>query len=220
MELDDLRSTWQARKREAGLAPTDPEFLRLLHRERALGGLWRARVWPLFDLLSGLLATWLLVAFIERVGWQLRFLVPALQLYLAALAGIAASAWQLARLRSLDYAAPALELQRELARLCLVRTRVTQFTFLLAPLLWAPLSIVLARAVGVDIYRAFGVAWVAGNAALGLAVIPLGIWAARRFGPSLAQTSFGRSLADDIAGRSLTKALAELDALRRFEQEE
>jgi hypothetical protein len=72
----------------------------------------------------------------------------------------------------------------------------------------------------VDLYRAFGAPWLAANAALGLAVIPLGIWAARRFGPRLAQTSFGRALAEDIAGRSLIRAQAELEALRRFEREE
>lgn len=221
MELDDFKSTWRSMNHAAGPGATDDaELLRRLRRERVRGGVALAQGWPLFDLLAGLLATWLLVAFIERVGWQLRFLVPALQLYVAALAGIVASAWQLARLRGLDYAAPTLHLQRELARLRLVRTRVTQAVLLLAPLLWVPLSIVLARAVGVDLYRAFGAPWLAANAALGLAVIPLGIWAARRFGPRLAQTSFGRALADDIAGRSLAHAQAELEALSRFEREE
>ena len=85
--------------------------------------------------------------------------------------------------------------------------------------MWVPLVIVAMQAFfGVDLYAA-GPAWLAANALFGLAVIPLAVFAAKRYGSRLREVSALGALADAIAGRSLAAALDSLDAIRRFEEE-
>jgi hypothetical protein len=52
----------------------------------------------------------------------------------------------------------------------------------------------------------------------GLAVIPLAIFIAKRYGARIASTTSLRRLADAIAGNSLTQARESLDAIHRFEE--
>ena len=72
---------------------------------------------------------------------------------------------------------------------------------------------------GIDIYAAASPAWLAANAILGLAVIPLAIALAKTYGSRLERGTPMRFLADEIAGRSLTAALDDLAAIRRFAEE-
>ena len=100
------------------------------------------------------------------------------------------------------------------------RLRVNRGLLLLSPLLWTPLAIVAAKGfLGVDLYRAFGPAWIAANLAFGLAVIPLAIAIARRFSARFENSPLLQHLADDIAGRSLASATRQLEDIRRFEEE-
>ena len=92
-------------------------------------------------------------------------------------------------------------------------------TLLFAPLMWVPLLVVTTRGLfGIDVYGA-GWTWLVVNALFGLAVIPLAVLAARRYGPRLQRFTPLRDLADGIAGRGLADALHSLDAIRRFEEQ-
>ena len=222
MELDDLKTAWQKVDRRPESEPGfDARLLRELKRGRTRFGL-RQMLWlPLFELGSGLLAALCVGTFLGNHFIELRFALPAVVLHVAAVLTIVASTWQVVRIRRIDYAAPAIAIQRELALLRALRIRPTQGILVLSPLLWVPLAIVAAKGLfGLDVYRAFGTPWLATNVAFGLAVIPLAIWVTRRFGDRFERSRIGRRLADDIAGRSLVSTMAELDELARFEKEE
>ena len=134
---------------------------------------------------------------------------------------IASAAAQLAMLRAADYSAPVVTIQRTLTKLAALRIRTTQWLLLLAPLLWTPFAIVVARgALGFDVYRWFGMRWVAANLIFGLALSPLLFWAARRFSDRLQQFWIAESLADGVAGRSLSIANGLLNEIVRFERED
>ena len=173
-----------------------------------------------FELISGVVAAILLGSFLADHHDTARFAIPAVVLDVAAVFTIVASARQLARIGRLDYAAPVVAIQRELAALRTSRLRVNRGLLLLSPLLWTPLAIVAAKGfLGVDLYRAFGPTWVAANLAFGLAVIPLAIAITRRVSTRFENSPLLQHLADDIAGQSLASATRQLEDIRRFEEE-
>lgn len=219
MELDDLKTPWQRMDTRLGFDVELANF-REVKRGRTRSGLRQMLRLPLFELGSGLLAALCVGSFLSNHFSEPRFALPAVVLQIAAVLTIVASAWQVARIRRIDYAAPAIAVQRELARLRAMRIRTTQAILLMSPLLWVPLAIVAAKGLfDLDVYRAFGTPWLATNLAFGLAVIPLAIWVARRFGDRFERSRIGKSLADDIAGRSLVSTMAELDELACFERD-
>ena len=136
------------------------------------------------------------------------------------IAQLAFGIYQLDALNSLDFAAPVLALQKRLAELRIRRIRVTQWTLLVSPLLWAPMLLVLIKGLlGVNPYAILDATWLAANVIFGIAVIPLGWWASRRFARRFGHTRFMRRLMDDIGGQSLADAVAHLDHLVQFESE-
>ncbi|MBV9719944.1 MAG: hypothetical protein JOZ77_11540 [Candidatus Eremiobacteraeota bacterium] len=146
-----------------------------------------------------------------------QFLIPTGAIYVYGIALIVAAARQLAACSAIDYDEPVATIQMRLERLRIARIKSTLWTLLFAPLMWLPLFIVGARGVfGWNVYAA-GPAWIAGNLLFGLAVIPLGVFVAKRYGTRLSHSAAMRRMADEIAGRSLTKALESLDSIRRFE---
>ena len=195
-------------------------MLKELKLDRTRSALRRLSALLAFELISGVLATLLLGSFLADHHDTARFAIPAVVLDVAAVFTIVASARQLARIGRLDYAAPVVAIQHELAALRASRLRVNRGLLLLSPLLWTPLAIVAAKGLlGLDLYRAFGPGWIAANLAFGLAVIPLAIFVARRYATRIENFALLRHLADDIAGRSLTAATRQLEEIRRFEEE-
>jgi hypothetical protein len=163
------------------------------------------------------------LAGVVLIGWfignfvgQLKYLVPAIALDVYAIALVVAVARQSSVLGAVDFGGAVLCVQQRLQKLRLLRIRTTLGTLLFAPLMWLPLLIVGARGVfGIDVYAA-GVAWLAANVLFGLAVIPIAVFFARRYGSRLQQSSALRLLADGIAGRSLMAALRDLQQVRDF----
>jgi hypothetical protein len=221
MELDDLKTAWREldRRLDAGQA-ISLHVLRELKLDRARSAMRRLSTLLVFELLSGVVAAILVGSFLADHHDAARFAIPALVLHAAAVFTIVASARQLAQLGRLDYAAPVVSIQHQLAGLRASRLRVTRWLLLLSPLLWTPLAIVAAKGLlGLDLYRTFGPAWIAANLAFGLAAIPLAIVIARRYSARFEDSPLLQHLADDIAGRSLTVARDHLGEIRQFEAE-
>ena len=221
MELDDLKTAWREldRRLDAGQA-ISLDVLKEWKLDRTRSALRRLSALLVFELISGVVAAILLGSFLADHHDTARFAIPAVVLHAAAVFTIVASAWQLARIGRLDYAAPVVAIQHELAALRTSRLRVNRGLLLLSPLLWTPLAIVAAKGLlGLDLYRAFGPAWIAANLAFGLAVIPLAISIARRYSARIENSPLLKHLADDIAGRSLITARDHLEEIRRFEEE-
>jgi hypothetical protein len=227
MDLDDLQRRWadQDCKLDAGLR-LNARLLRtytsnLGKAETALRRLtWLLGIGLIFDFL---IVLWL-GSFAADHAADARFLIPAVMLGAGVIALAIAAVRQLAaigQLGQLDYGQPIVELQRRLESLRLQRTRETQITMLLSPLAWIPLLIVgLKGLLGVDAYTFSDGRWLAANVLFGLAVIPLALWAARRYADRLEGSPLAQRLARDLAGYNVNAAAGFLSALARFEQEE
>ncbi|MGC9991275.1 MAG: hypothetical protein ABSD52_02595 [Candidatus Cybelea sp.] len=221
MELEELKALWKQnnRKLEASTRLNALLFAQWNLR-KADTSLKRFARGITFELIVNLIGIGALGWFAADHAGEPKFFIPAAILDLYAIALVIAGARQLFELRSLDYDEPVVAIQSRLQRLRLARIRATMCTLLFAPLMWVPLLIVASRWLfGIDIYAAASPAWLAANAILGLAVIPLAIALAKTYGSRLERGTPMRFLADEIAGRSLTAALDDLAAIRRFAEE-
>jgi len=219
MELDDLKTAWREldRKLDDNRA-LNLQVFRELKLDKTRSALRQLAAGPLAELLLNGLGLLLLGSFLADHFETAKYAIPALVLHAAVLLLLAADLRQLVRIARIDWAAPVVQIQRDLAELRAARIRTTQLTLLFAPLLWTPLVIVAAKGLlGFDLYL-LGPAYIAWNIAFGLAVIPLGLWAARRLAGRLSP-NFLQRLADDVAGRSLATALGHLEEIARFEDE-
>ncbi len=218
MELDEMKALWAQSNRalEASMR-LNTLLLQQQNFRAADTSLKRLARGIAFELIVNLTGIVLLGLFAAHAR-EPRFLIPAIALGLYAIALVIAGARQLAAIGAIDYDEPVVAIQKRLLDLRLARVRVTISTLLFAPLMWVPLIIVLLRGIlGVDVYAA-GSVWLVANGLFGLAVIPVAIAIAKRYGPRLARATPVRALADEIAGRSLATALNALDAVRRFEE--
>jgi hypothetical protein len=221
LELDDLRKIWLADDAvlETRLHLSAP---RLLHAavDRGRTALRRLAQWLAIEVAAGAgVALWL-GSFLGDHTAEPRFAVPAIALMLANLAATIAAVRQLVALRALDYGRPVLEIQKRLDLLRLERLRAVQLALLAGPLLWTPLLIVALRALwGVDAYAVLPGTYLLANLLLGLAIIPIAVWLARRYAGRLEGSHRLRRLMHDLAGHNLKVATAALQDLARFEQE-
>ena len=114
---------------------------------------------------------------------------------------------------ALDFGAPIATLKRQVDEMRILRVRTVRWILTVSCFAGVPMMLVLAKALdGVDLYPLFGRNWWIGNVAFGLAMIPIGIWVARRFEHRLPD-----SLLSDIAGTNLNRARAALAELGEFE---
>jgi hypothetical protein len=223
MELDELKTLWQQTDRRLEtMAPA----LRLQERLARAGALDRAQsknrfthvvLWyeVAFGAAAALLAGSYLTAHFDD---ELRFAIPAVLLHLGAILTLGLAVWQLVELSRIDYGGPVVGIQRRLAKLSVVRARGNRWLLLASPSLWAALVVVVPHGlVGLDVYSAFGIAWVGGNFLVGLAVLAAGLWASRS--TWFRASRMWRGLGDDLTGRRLAAASGALDDLAEFERE-
>lgn len=220
MELNDLKTRW--RETEQRMEDMQAE-LRAVRRAadaaergrvRWKMGLVRAVLWG--ELAFGVLAALLVGSYLPESFVAPRFAIPGILLHLGAIGLIASAARQLWLLSTVDFAGSVVDTQRRLARLRRMRSRVNRWLIVSAPALWALLVIAVPHAlIGLDVYAAFGVPWVAANLGFGAVVVAAVAWVARRFPTAYRQSRFIRALGDDLTGRRITSVtgfLAELDA--------
>ena len=221
---DDLKLLWMETDRR--LASMEP-VLRLNARLAQAGIRDRTRsrlgfvyfvLW--YEVGFAALAVVIIGAYLADNFAALRFAIPAAALQAAAVLNLALAARQLVGLHAIDFAGPVLAIQRALAEVRVVRARSNRWLLLSAPLLWALAVVVVPHGlVGLDAYRVFGFPWVAGNLAVGLAVMAAAAWAGRRLSPSSRGLAFVRWLGDDLTGRKVAEASGFLEDIAAFEAE-
>jgi len=222
MELEDLKRHWeeQDRKLETSLR-LNTRLLDesvLARAETALKPLSRP-LW--FELVMSLVPAVFLGSFLADHVSEARFLIPAAALHLCAIAVILVTVRQLVALRTIDYSAPVVAIQKRLESLRIERIRAVKLTLLFAPLLWTPLMIVTLKGLfDVDTWEALGAAYLIANLLLGLMVIPLAVWISRRYASRMERSPFVQRLMRDLAGKSLTSAAAFLSSISMFEKDE
>lgn len=220
MNLDDFKDQWAAYDKKLDMSI---QLNAKLLRESSLGKSRSALRWLYpaigLDLLQDLALVILLGFFMANNFRSPGFLIPAILLDLFLILHLAFGVYQVVTLQALDFAGPILSSQKKLADLRQKRIRVTMWTLLLAPLLWVPLLVVGMKALGLDAYAILEPNWLIANGLFGVAVIPLMLWLANRYGERWQRWSWVQGFMDDIAGRNLKKATAFLDELSSFERE-
>ena len=102
-----------------------------------------------------------------------------------------------------------------------LRIRTTQWALLTGQLVWwTPFLIVALKGLlDVDAYKVFDTAYLLGNLAVGLAIIPLAIWVSRRFADRMGHSPLMQRLMRELAGYNLNAATGFLAKLSEFENE-
>jgi hypothetical protein len=225
MELDDLKAEWQAvseRLTTIERALQVPSRVRPpLNGGRQDGGLRLVHATLWYEVTLGIVAMFLIGSYLGDQYATLRFALPAALLQLVAIGVFGVAAWQLATLHQLDYGAPILEVQQRIARLQRVRASANRLVLLASPLLWSLLVIVVPHALArFDVLAAFGGWWVAGNVALGVAVLGSVGWLHHRRPGWFVSSPLMRALGEDLTGRRVAAAAARQVALARFAQDD
>ncbi|MBV8345618.1 MAG: hypothetical protein JO190_11615 [Candidatus Eremiobacteraeota bacterium] len=221
MEIQELKDLWaRSERRLTASMRLNVLLLEQANLRKTDGSLQRLSRGIVAELILNFLGLVLIGSFAADNVREPRFLVPAVLLGAYAVGLLIAGVCQIVAIAGVDFDEPVVAIQKRLEALRLLRVRTTLGVLLFAPLMWVPLLIVALRGLfGVDAYAA-GVAWLAANVAFGLAIIPVAIFIARRYGDRLRRTGLMRGLTDAIAGRSLAAALESLDAIQRFERDD
>jgi hypothetical protein len=220
MELDELKERWAEHDRKLDLSiRLNRQLMRDTYTRRAKWALWRLAAMQALGSIFMLVVIVFLGAFTAKNWAMPRFTIPAIVLDIAAIATLAALNAQIGMALSIDYTQPIAAIQKRLETLRKFRIRYTQAICFTSALLWVPIFIVFMKTfLGAD-YRLFGTAWIVANVAFGLAVLVLGIWLAKKFGPRMSQSRFGRQFLRDLAGYNLNAATGFLATLADFEQD-
>jgi hypothetical protein len=218
MELDDLKSTWQAL--EKALERGNQLNLAILRRQKLDAvnrSLWPLKLNQAFQIFFGVL-------FIALAGllWSTK---PAA--ISVTLAGILVQAYGIgcvvtaaivfAALKRIDYAAPVVEVQGGLARV----RRAYGICVLVAGLswwfLWIPLLMLLVGLAHADLYaNAPSVVWI--GVAIGIAGM-LGTYGMYFYSLKSSNVRFRELVGRMTFGNSLQNALRQLNEVRKFEEE-
>jgi hypothetical protein len=152
--------------------------------------------------------------------WRLAAMLAGGSTILLDLAAIAALNAQIGLALNINYNQPIAVIQKRLETLRKFRIRYTQAICLTMTLTWMPIFVVVLKGfLGLDVCRLFGTTWILVNVAFGLAVLVLGLWLAKKFGPRMNNAPFGQRFLGDIAGYNLTSASGFLATLAKFEEE-
>lgn len=219
MELDDFKQAWQTLDRR--LQRQNEINLRLytdgkLHKARAglRPLLWGQVAQIVFGVLLMLMAGSIWADHIDVPHVLVSgLIVHAYGLAITILAGVT-----LGKISQIDYAAPVLGIQKQLAALRRLYIGNTMVAGLSWWLLWMPLLILLAGAGG----NADGQAWLLSYLPIGTAIGVaglLGTWWFHRWSRDPRRPRLARAMDDSLTGSSLRKAQRLLDELARFERE-
>ncbi len=174
----------------------------------------------ILEVLFALASVVLLGSFLgDHIGMP-KFAVPAAVLDVFAIGFLINVIRQVVVARQIDFGGPIAAMQKKLETLRVLRIRYTQGLLVIAVLAWPPLCIVLFKAFfGLDAYELFGWTYIWVNVLVGLAVIPLAIWAAKKIGDRTSGSPAVQYIVRTISGSSLNAAADSLAKLSEFETE-
>jgi len=218
MELDDFKSAWQTLDRRLQLDNTLKLHAlreRKLDKTRdSLRPLFRGQVVQiLFGIPFILLAALLWISQPAHVS----SIIAGVLVHAYGVLTIIAAGVVLGALRDVDYAAPVLDIQKQLLRARTLYIRSGMVAGLPWWFLWIAILQTLAGLGDVDLLaKAPALVW--SGYGIGIAGL-LGTWWFHRWARRPERAEFGRKMDDGLSGGSLRKALAQLDELQRFERD-
>lgn len=219
MELDDLKHAWQTLDRRLEQQHTR-QFQQL--RAGKLDTL-RRRLRPLVWGQTAQLLFGIVLVLASGMFWtahrdQLHLLVAGIVMHAYGIGVIIISGITHGRLSRIDYAAPVLEIQKQLANLRRLYVIGGMCVGLPWWLLWLPAAMMTLKALfGADLYTNVpGLVWI--NLAVGTAGLLATAWF-HRWSQHPARPRLARIMENSLTGASLRNAQAVLDEVRRFEQD-
>ncbi len=221
MNLDDIKNQWSAfdKKLDSSIK-LNTLLLKEVSLNKTNSYLRRLSVPIYIELILSFFVLMILGNFMWNNLQEIKFLIPAISLDLFVIFLVHSSVRQLIGINSIDFSEPIITNQKKLESLKIRRINETKMVFLLSPLLWVPLLIVIVRGItGLNPYAIFSASWLVGNLLFGLAVIPLVLWVSKRYSHKFQSSPFVQSIMNDIAGRSLNEAISFLNKLSKFEEE-
>jgi hypothetical protein len=218
MELDELKATWLALDRK--LQQSNAIQLQLFKDGRFKN--MRAGLRPLFwgqivQILFGVLTVLIGIAFWSQNRDVAHLFCAGLILHIYGVLTIIAAGFTLGRIRTIDYSAPVLGIQKQLAsvrRAYVGSGLVVGYAWWL---LWIPFAVVLFGFLGVDIVKV-APTFVPLSTAIGIAGL-LAMWGFHRWASSPRRGKFGQRYAESLSGGSLRRAQRVLDEVKQFETE-
>lgn len=216
MELDDMKAAWETlNQRLDAQAALNLHIYKEGKLDRLRRGL-RPLVWgqAIQIVIGALVAVWGGSFWVDHRTVP-HLLIAGLIVHAAGISMIALGALMEALIARIDYSAPVLTIQRQLAQLRKVYVHGGLAIGLPWWLLWIPFLMVLIGYAGVDLYlHARSVIWI--GTAIGVAGL-LATWAFVRWARNRPRLA-GR-LENSAAGGSINRAQAHLDEVARFERE-
>jgi serine/threonine-protein kinase len=220
MELDDLKQALQVLEQRV----QQQSAFTLRGERQQTRDRMRAALWPLFLAHAAQIAVGLTLAFVVGPFWATRLtephlLVAGIALHAYAVLMIVLGARMLALLWRLDFAAPVVTIQQQLA---LVRRSYIRAGLVIGVpwwLLWMPLGLVLFEMGGVDLYPYADMRWLVANLVVGTAGAGVTLWLCRGLWYRPTDTAEARELEKTWGGRSLQNVQRFLDDLAEFAKE-
>lgn len=216
MHPDDLKRTWQALDRQLQRADRLQLHAMLQHARQRVRGTLRPLLWgQLLQLPFGLACIALAALLWSRGALPAHVIAAGVAVHAYGVITVAMAGIVLGRLLRIDYGAPVLEIQRQIAttrRWYVVGGLLCGLSWWL---LWVPALMVLAALAGIDLAaRAPGVVWIG----LGVGVAGLALCAALyRWSRHPARPRLKRIVDDNLGGASLRKASRVLDEVQHFQ---
>jgi hypothetical protein len=216
MELDDMKAAWKMLdQRLNAQAELNLHMFKEGKLDRLRRGL-RPLVWgqAIQIVIGTLVALWGGGFWGEHLDVP-HLLIPGLCVHAAGISMIALGVWMEVLIARIDYSAPVLTMQRQLAQLRKVFVFGGLAVGLPWWLLWIPFLMVACGYAGVDLYlNAPSVIYL--GTAIGVAGL-LGTWIFLRWAGTRPQLA--RRLEDNAAGRGINRAQAYMDEIAHFEKE-
>ena len=208
IDLDLMRAQWAPQ--DGGL------YLAAINLHGAKSSLRRMTIFFSLELAAWSICVLFLGNYVyTHLGWN-RLAAAGIALDVYAIAILGALIGQLALARSVDYNQPLLAIQQRLAAIRILRIRTTQWAVLGGTAAWTPFVVAL---LGRLAYRPELQTWLVANLVFSIAIIPLVVLTARKYGDRLGRSPYFQKLADDLAGRNLNNATAFVAQLNQFKRE-
>ena len=218
MELDDLKLAWQSLDRR--LAEQHALNLHVFKETKLAQAKSKLRplmIGQVLQLLAGVAICLLFAPFwIEHIGTP-HFLISGVLLHAYGIMFIALAVRELILIGQIDYAAPVLVIQKQLAELRRWRIRIAPLFGVTGCFIWIPLMLVIFNWLGADLWVKAPqvVYWCFANGFVGLGIL----LAIRKWSQHQRHVNFGKAEDDSIVGRSLQRAECVLAEIASFERE-
>ena len=219
MELEDMKAAWQTLDRRLEQQHAlNLQLFRDSRVDKARRGL-RPLFWgQVAQIVFGALMILLGVSVWSSHREATQLLVSGIIVHVYGVLAIMLAGITLGMIRRLDYAAPVLTIQKQLAQLRSFYIRGGMIVGLSWWLFWIPfVACFFAWLAGVDFFAGMNgaIGWCV---AVGIAGL-LATWAFHHWAQSSGRAHLRKAMDDSMTGSSLGKAKSVLDEIRRFEQE-